>query len=114
MPFINNVYPNGHRFVQDNDPKHVSRSTKEFMTTNGINHWVTPPESPDMNPIENMWAALKHHLSRYVKPRTQQELIRGIEDYWGSVTPYSCNRYINHLYRVVPKVVEKGGNASGF
>ena len=25
LPFINDIYPDGHRFVQDNDPKHCSR-----------------------------------------------------------------------------------------
>ena len=25
MPFIHNVYPDGHRFMQDNDPKYTSR-----------------------------------------------------------------------------------------
>ncbi|KAK3104743.1 hypothetical protein FSP39_009085 [Pinctada imbricata] len=114
VPFVNNTFPDSHRFVQDNDPKHVSHSTKNFMTANGINHWETPPESPDMNPIENMWAALKHHLSRYVKPKTQQELVQGIDDFWNALTPYTCNKYIDHLYKVIPKVIEKRGCASGY
>ena len=52
VPFIRAKFPDGHRFMQDNDPKHVSKSTVKFMRENGINHWPTPPESPDMNPIE--------------------------------------------------------------
>ncbi|CAG2217725.1 unnamed protein product [Mytilus edulis] len=77
VPFIQQQYPNGHRFMQDNDPKHVSRSTKAFMQNNGINHWVTPPESPDMNPIENLWGSLKYHIRRRKKPTNQQELLDG-------------------------------------
>ena len=32
---------NGHRFQQDNDPKHKSKMAKEFMEDNGINWWNT-------------------------------------------------------------------------
>ena len=46
LPFIKKVYSDGHRMWQDNDPKHTSNATKEWMRQNGINHWKTPPESP--------------------------------------------------------------------
>ena len=31
IPFLSGVYPNGHRFQQDNDPKHCSNYTKNFL-----------------------------------------------------------------------------------
>lgn len=114
LPFIQQYYPDGHRLMQDNDPKHVSRSTRQWMEERNVNHWVTPPESPDMNPIENIWAALKHHIRRRVKPRNQEELLNGIVEFWNGLTVEQCNKYIDHLYKVVPKVIEKDGNASGF
>ena len=43
---VQRVYPNGHRLWQDNDPKHSSRSTKEWFQEHQINHWPTPLESP--------------------------------------------------------------------
>ena len=46
LPFVKKTFPDGHRFWQDNDPKHTSRATKQWMSDNGINHWATPPESP--------------------------------------------------------------------
>ena len=54
LPFISRAYPQGHRLVMDNDPKHRSNSTSEWMKENKINHWPTPPESPDLNPIERI------------------------------------------------------------
>lgn len=59
VPFIQRVYPAGHRFMQDNDPKHTSRHAREFFAKHNINWWRTPPESPDANPIENLWHELK-------------------------------------------------------
>ena len=59
LPFIDSVYPHGHRFMQDNDPKHTSKIAREFFTEKGIQWWKTPPESPDANPIEYLWHELK-------------------------------------------------------
>ena len=36
----------------DNDPKHTSHSTKRFIILNNINHFETPPQSPNLMPIE--------------------------------------------------------------
>jgi len=36
----------------DNDPKHTSHSTKRFIILNNINHFETPPQSPNLIPIE--------------------------------------------------------------
>ena len=81
LPFLQNVYPSGHRFVQDNDPKHTSRAAQKFYEDNGINWWPTPPESPDLNPIEMVWHELKEYLRREIKPHTKDELISGIKQF---------------------------------
>lgn len=59
LPFIQTEYPSFHQFMQDNDPKHTSRRAKEFFEQHNVNWWKTPPESPDANPIENLWHELK-------------------------------------------------------
>ena len=37
LPFIVEVFPDGHRLQQDNDPKHCSRYTQGFFEENSIN-----------------------------------------------------------------------------
>lgn len=66
VPFIKSVYPQNHRFMQDNDPKHTSRRAQAFFAEKGIHWWRTPPESPDANPIENLWHELKVLTYMYV------------------------------------------------
>ena len=80
----------------------------------GVNHWPTPPESPDLNPIENVWASMKHHIRSKVKPRTKEQLVAGIREFWSKLTPEACQRYIFHMFKVVPKVIERHGMASGY
>ena len=114
LPFINECYPRGHRLQQDNDPKHTSRHVQNFFEQNGIVWWKTPPESPDLNPIENLWGSLKHYLRSTYKPRNLDDLKQGIQQFWMSLTPEVCQRYIGHLHKVIPKVIEEQGNPSGY
>ena len=115
VPFVRLAFPDQHRFMQDNDPKHTSLLGRETMEASKINWWRTPPESPDLNPIENMWHELKFHLRTRVKPRSKDELIAGISEFWKTiVTPEKCRKYIGHIQNVLPVVVERNGKASGF
>ena len=49
LPFIQDVYPDGHKFMQDNDPKHTFHHAQAFFAEYRINWWKTAPESPDPN-----------------------------------------------------------------
>ena len=100
--------------MQGNDPKHTSIYARDFITDNNINWWKTPAESPNLNPLENMWHELKEFCRREVKPTTKQELINGIVQFWETVTVEKCNKYINHLKKVVPRVIELQGTATGY
>ena len=115
LPFIDAKFPDKkYRFQQDNDPKHVSRVAQEFFNQNGINWWKTPPESPDLNPIENVWGYLKYFLRNNYKPTNLESLEAGIVEFWQKMTPEVCTKFISHIYKVMPKVIECNGGASGY
>ena len=44
---------------QDNAPCHVSRRTNQWKTENDIPTLEWPPQSPDLNIIENVWIVIK-------------------------------------------------------
>lgn len=116
LPFISKSFPHpiSHRFMQDNDPKHTSVMAKDFFSRHRVNWWRTPAESPDMNPIENLWHELKEYIRREVKPTIKQELIDGINHFWSTVDVHKCHRYINHLKKVLPKAIEVNGEPTGY
>ena len=74
---------------------------------------VVPASSPDLNPIENVWGVMKDYLQRHIKPRTKDELVNGIRQYWKELTAEKCARFIDHIHKVIPKVILNNGDQSG-
>ena len=118
LPFIQKYYPRGHRLQQDNDPKHRSKFIQSFFARRNVNWWKTPPESPDLNPIELVWGSLKTYLrnTHFKKevPRNLSSLKEGISNFWKGLTPEICQAYIMHIHTVIPEVIHRGGEASGY
>ena len=84
------------------------------LTEEGINWWKTPVESPDCNPIENLWHELKEYIRREVKPSCKEDLVEGIYKFWETVTTEKCQKYIRHLRKVLPQIIKVGGGATGY
>ncbi|KAG0803751.1 hypothetical protein G6F20_013247 [Rhizopus arrhizus] len=100
-------------FQHDNDPKHRSKSTTQWMKDSGmvyIDDW--PSQSPDLNPIEHVWHHLKLKLSMYDNRATSiHELWERVENEWNSFTKEQCIKYIDSMPdRIQAVLAEKGGS----
>ena len=95
IPFLSTVYPDDHRFMQDNNPKHTSRYAKAWYEENDV-RWKTPASSPDLNPIELIWHALKDYLRIEYKPRNLTQLTQGIKAFWRTFIPAVCSKFVGH------------------
>lgn len=71
--------------LEDKDPKHTSNASKEWKAENGVNVIKWPAQSPDLNPIENVWSLMKARL-KSKKLNTIQGLKCAISKEWQKLT----------------------------
>lgn len=112
------IYDAGRIFQQDNARIHVSGIAKRWFEDHGI--WVIdwPPHSPDMNPIEHVWRALKGILHRnhpyiHLLKNNQDDrdlLISWIKEAWNAVP----QTLIDNLILSVPRRVAALRKAKGW
>jgi len=85
LPSAHAFFPSGMWFLlQDNAPPHKSDVMREWFHNHGITLLDFPPYSPDLNPIENVWAHLKRRVEKH-RPRTADELEAAIREEWEAV-----------------------------
>jgi hypothetical protein len=94
-------------FQQDNDPKHTSRHAKDFFRDEGIDVMDWAAKSPDVSPVENVWAHLKEQIRkhpRYAVAKTPDDLYVLAKDVWHS--PEFVD-YAIHCYKSFPRRLEQ-------
>ena len=78
--------------VEDNDPKHTSKVVKKFMEENMPNRLLDwPSQSPDMNPIENLFSWIKYQLNRL--PHRRPKSISSLNKIWDGISPEFLENY---------------------
>ena len=77
------MHNNPHELIlmEDGALVHHSKLPEDWKQAHGIQKLVWPPNSPDLNPTENLWKILKDLLRHHNMPRNKQELINTIQKY---------------------------------
>jgi len=73
----------GYMFMQDGAPCHRSAKITNYLKKNRIPLLSWPGNSPDMNPIENLWRIMKSELEKCTIT-TKDQLKKKIEEVWRS------------------------------
>lgn len=97
-------------FVQDNDPKHTSKLAKSFFVDNNITVEPWPAQSPDCNPLENIWGYIKHKIGDKIFT-SKQELKDEIRRQWENIPVELCQKLaLSFKKRAIMVYRAKGGH----
>ena len=109
LPAAQNMYRRNWRLQQDNDPKHTSRVAKEFIAENGICVMDWPSNSPDLNPIENMWQLMKDNVEKRM-PQNIDELTTFLAEEWEAIPQEIVNNLVASMKNRCESVLAKNGD----
>src|SRR5438105_4810026 len=79
--------------IMDNLGSHKGQAVRRLIRAAGAKLFFLPRYSPDLNPIEQVFAKLKT-LLRKTDPRTTETTWRGIGDLLDRFTPQECANYL--------------------
>uniref|UniRef100_A0A3B4TRY4 Transposase Tc1-like domain-containing protein n=1 Tax=Seriola dumerili TaxID=41447 RepID=A0A3B4TRY4_SERDU len=97
---------------QDNDPKHSSKTTKEWLQRKRIRTLDWPSQSPDLNPIEMLWRDLKKMVHARC-PSNLSQLAEFCKEEWAKIPMSRCERLVRgYRRRLVEVMAAKGGATS--
>jgi transposase len=71
--------------LQDNSPIHTSEAVTEWLDSKNVRRFKFPSYSPDLNPMENVWALLKRELDHDFHANLV-ELHDAILDCWNNIS----------------------------
>ncbi|XP_018371229.1 PREDICTED: transposable element Tc1 transposase [Trachymyrmex cornetzi] len=100
-------------FQQDDAPCHTARKSIAWFKRNKIKLFEWPPQSPDLNPIEHLWAHLKKHV-RARKCTSITELKKAIFEEWEKISPTICERLVHSLPKRIAEVIKNNGGPSKY
>jgi transposase len=93
--FLAPTLKQGDIVIMDNLPAHKVQGIRQAIEASGAHLLYLPPYSPDLNPIEQVFAKFKARL-RKVAARTVQTLWDEIANALRTFSPQECSAYLKH------------------
>ncbi len=88
--------------------KHQNR-----LNDNGVAVLDCPTNSPDLNPIENLWGIVKRKM-RNKRPKNSDELKATVKETWASIPPQQCQKLITSMPRRIEAVIKAKGSPTKY
>ena len=111
LPFINSLEnKNNYIFQEDNAPIHKANTVKKWEVENKITSLPWPAQSPDLNPIENLWDELDRKVRKHKPlPKNQDDLWQILQNEWLKLDESIYKNLVDSMPRRIAAVIEDKG-----
>jgi hypothetical protein len=107
-------FPNQQWFLlHDNAPYHDGHLISEYIFDQGFELIHIPTYSPDLNPIENLWAILKREVEA-MNPVNEEQLRQFVNEKWLTITPTMCRHLATSMPDRIKCVLACEGHKTGY
>jgi hypothetical protein len=96
------------KILQDNDPKHTSKTNMAYLENQNIEVLNFPSYSPDMNPIENLWNEL-NVMTKHRKCKNEKELFQLLKQAWNTIAKKKLHDLVKSMPRRLNAVIKAKG-----
>ena len=81
--------------IMDNLGSDKAKAVRAAIKAAGARLWFLPPYSPDLNPIEQTFAKIKHWM-RFAQRRTAEDTWRHLGQLLATIQPQECANYFQN------------------
>lgn len=102
-------------FQQDNAPIHTAKIVTKWFEEKNIETINWPANSPDLNPIENIWRLLKDNIQKHESfPRTVTELKATLIEEWSRFDVSILREVVDSMPRRIEAVLNANGGSTKY